>query len=131
MVLTILSLVVGYLTLSLSTALLYAPWMGSSHEMTPPFLAFAAICSLGFATLSGWLTALHLHRRTPKAPFAIAAQPSHRHSRYYGRRLATAHPNKSPRRGFLKRSLHFYVQSSMSRPMMRPKSEVFRVNRTA
>jgi hypothetical protein len=64
MVLTILSLVIGYLTLSLSTALLYAPWMGSSHEMTTPFLALAAICSLGFATLSGWLTAL-IAQRSP------------------------------------------------------------------
>jgi hypothetical protein len=59
MVLTILSLVIGCLTISLSTALLYAPWMGSGNEiMTPPLVAFAAIGSLGFATLSGWLTAL-------------------------------------------------------------------------
>ncbi len=69
MVLTMLSLVIGYLTISVSTALLYATWLGGAgHEMTPQFLAFAAICSLGFATLSGWLAALVAQR----APIAHA-----------------------------------------------------------
>jgi hypothetical protein len=72
MVLTILSLVIGCLTISLSTALLYAPWMGSGNEITPPFLAFAAICSLGFATLSGWLTALIAQRATVVHAIALA-----------------------------------------------------------
>jgi hypothetical protein len=73
MVLTILSLVIGYLTLSLSTALLYATWIsGAGNEMTPPFLAFAAICSLGFATLSGWLTALIAQRAPVVHAIALA-----------------------------------------------------------
>lgn len=63
MVLTILSLVVGYLTLSISVALLFTTWsVGVGQEVTSQFLAFAAICSLGFATLSGWLTALVAQR---------------------------------------------------------------------
>lgn len=63
MVLTILSLVVGYLTLSISVALLFTAWsVGIGQEMTSQFLAFAAVCSLGFATLSGWLTALVAQR---------------------------------------------------------------------
>ncbi|MEL6815694.1 MAG: hypothetical protein AAFP03_12885, partial [Cyanobacteria bacterium J06598_3] len=69
MVLTILALVIGYLTLSMSVALLYATWFSSAgHEVTSQFLAFASICSLGFATLSGWLTALVAQR----APIAHA-----------------------------------------------------------
>ncbi|MGC1309962.1 MAG: hypothetical protein WA885_22270 [Phormidesmis sp.] len=67
MVLTILSLIVGYLTLSISTALLYATWLsGMGSEMTTGLLAFATLCSLGFATLSGWLTAL-VARKAPVA----------------------------------------------------------------
>lgn len=63
MILTILSLIVGYLTLSVSTVLLYAAWLsGVSHEVTNQFLVFASICSLGFATLSGWLTGLIAQR---------------------------------------------------------------------
>ena len=63
MVLTILSLVIGYLTLSVCTALLYATWLsGAGNTITSEFLAFASICSLGFATLSGWLTALVAQR---------------------------------------------------------------------
>ncbi len=69
MVLTILALVIGYLTLSMSVALLYATWFSTAgHEVTSQFLAFASICSLGFATLSGWLTALVAQR----APIAHA-----------------------------------------------------------
>ena len=63
MVLTILSLVIGYLTLSVSTALLYATWLsGAGNTITPQFLAFASICSLGFATLSGWVATLVAQR---------------------------------------------------------------------
>ncbi|MEM9088307.1 MAG: hypothetical protein AAGC93_06130 [Cyanobacteria bacterium P01_F01_bin.53] len=69
MILTILALVIGYLTLSISVALLYTAWFsGAGHEVTSQFLAFASICSLGFATLSGWLTALVAQR----APIAHA-----------------------------------------------------------
>ncbi|MFK8186175.1 MAG: hypothetical protein AB8B99_22600 [Phormidesmis sp.] len=63
MVLTILSLVIGYLTLSVSTALLYATWLsGAGNTITPEFIAFASVCSLGFAALSGWLAALVAQR---------------------------------------------------------------------
>ncbi|MEM6598666.1 MAG: hypothetical protein AAF810_10710 [Cyanobacteria bacterium P01_D01_bin.36] len=63
MVLTILSLVIGYLTLSISVALLFTAWsIGVGQEVTSQFLAFAAVCSLGFATLSGWLTGLVAQR---------------------------------------------------------------------
>lgn len=67
MVLTLLSLVVGYLTISVSTALLYATWLsGAGNAITPQFLAFASICGLGFATLGGWLAAL-VAQRAPVA----------------------------------------------------------------
>ena len=73
MVSTILSLVVGYLTLSMSTALLYATWLsGAGSETTPQFLAFASICGLGFATLSGWLTALIAQRAPLTHALALA-----------------------------------------------------------
>ena len=62
MVLTLLSLVIGYLTLSVSTALLYAAWLSGGHTITPAFLTVASVCSLGFATLSGWLAALVAQR---------------------------------------------------------------------
>ncbi len=63
MVLTLLSLVVGYLTISVSTALLYATWLsGAGNTITPQFLAFASICGLGFTTLGGWLAALVAQR---------------------------------------------------------------------
>jgi hypothetical protein len=74
MVLTLLSLVVGYLILSMSTALLYGTWLssGADHVITPTFLAFAAVCSLGFATLSGYLTAL-IAQRAPITHATILA----------------------------------------------------------
>lgn len=63
MVLTLLSLIVGYLTISMSTALLYAAWLsGAGNAITPQFLAFASICGLGFAALGGWLAALVAQR---------------------------------------------------------------------
>ncbi|MEL6939281.1 MAG: hypothetical protein AAFO84_08825 [Cyanobacteria bacterium J06598_1] len=63
MILTLLSLVVGYLTLSISVALLFTAWsVGVGQEVTSQFLGFAAVCSLGFATLSGWLTGLVAQR---------------------------------------------------------------------
>ncbi|MEL7225110.1 MAG: hypothetical protein AAGL17_09620, partial [Cyanobacteria bacterium J06576_12] len=53
----------GYLTLSISVALLFTAWsIGVGQEVTSQFLAFAAVCSLGFATLSGWLTGLVAQR---------------------------------------------------------------------
>ncbi len=58
MVLTILSLFIGYLTLSVSVALLYAAALGSPKPEQTIFIAFAAIGSLGFATISGYLTAI-------------------------------------------------------------------------
>lgn len=73
MVLTILSLVVGYLTISISTALLYATWLsGAGNVITPQFLAFASICGLGFATLGGWLTALVAQRAPITHAIALA-----------------------------------------------------------
>jgi len=73
MVLTILSLVIGYLTISISTALLYATWLsGAGNEITPQFLAFASVCSLGFATLSGWLAALVAQRAPITHAIALA-----------------------------------------------------------
>ncbi|MGB3293815.1 MAG: hypothetical protein WBB01_12580 [Phormidesmis sp.] len=61
--LTCLSLGVGYLTISVATALLYGVWLsGDGHALTSQFLAFAAVCGLGFATLSGYLTALVAQR---------------------------------------------------------------------
>ena len=63
MVLTILSLVIGYLTLSISVTLLFTAWsVGVGQEVTGQFLGFSAVCGLGFATLSGWLTALVAQR---------------------------------------------------------------------
>ncbi|MGB7086763.1 MAG: hypothetical protein WBD47_14490 [Phormidesmis sp.] len=71
MFLTILSLIVGYLTLSLSVALLYAAWPGEII-LTHQFLAIASISSLGFATLSGYLTGL-IAQRSPLAHTAALA----------------------------------------------------------
>ncbi len=68
--LTGLSLGVGYLTISVTTALLYGVWLsGEGHALTSQFLAFAAISGLGFSTLSGYLAALVAQR----APIAHAA----------------------------------------------------------
>ncbi|NJM96493.1 MAG: hypothetical protein HC800_04130 [Phormidesmis sp. RL_2_1] len=67
--LTLLGLGVGYLTISMPTALLYSVWLsGEGHAITSQFLAFAAICGLGFSALSGYLTALVAQR----APLAHA-----------------------------------------------------------
>ncbi|MEM9153366.1 MAG: hypothetical protein AAGB19_23340 [Cyanobacteria bacterium P01_F01_bin.3] len=62
MVLTILSLIVGYLTLSINVALLFTTGAVTGQDIDSGFLAFAAVCSLGFATLSGWLAALVAQR---------------------------------------------------------------------
>ena len=63
MVLTILSLVIGYLTLSISVTLLFTAWsVGVGQEVTVQFWGFSTVCGLGFATLSGWLTALVAQR---------------------------------------------------------------------
>ncbi len=65
--LTLLSLSVGYLTISMTTALLYAVWLsGEGHTFTSQFLAFAAVAGLGFATLSGYLAALVAQRAPVK-----------------------------------------------------------------
>ena len=73
MFLTVLSLILGYLTLSISTALLYSTWMstvgvvgGEAHIVTSQFMAIAGICGLGFATLSGYIVGL-VARRAPVA----------------------------------------------------------------
>ena len=67
MIPTLLSLVIGYLVASVSTALLYATWLSSAgSEIASQFLALASICGLGFATLGGWLTAL-VAKRAPIA----------------------------------------------------------------
>lgn len=65
--LTCLSLGVGYLTISTTTVLLYAVWLGGEgHAITSQFLAFAAVSGLGFSALSGYLAAL-VAQRTPIA----------------------------------------------------------------
>ncbi|MBE9062601.1 hypothetical protein [cf. Phormidesmis sp. LEGE 11477] len=76
MILTVLALLLGYLTLSVSTTLLYAAWMsttsvsGEVHTITAQFVAFAGICGLGFATLSGYIVGL-VARRAPVAHTAV------------------------------------------------------------
>ncbi len=103
MLLTILSLVVGYLTISISTALLYATWLSSSgQEVTSQFLAFAAICSLGFATLSGWLTALIAQR----APIAHAIALTLMIAIIWGLYNFTGEPKQPPYRSLLNLSLN-------------------------
>lgn len=65
MTLTVVSLLVGALVVSTSTALLYAAWLsGAGDEMTVQFLTIASVCGLGFTTLGGWLTAL-VAKRAP------------------------------------------------------------------
>ncbi len=77
MFLTVIALILGYLTLSVSTAILYAIWMtslgtstnslgGEIPVMTSQFMAFAGVCGLGFATLSGYIVGL-VARRAPVA----------------------------------------------------------------
>ncbi len=77
MFLTVIALILGYLTLSVSTAILYATWMsslgtsaagivGEIPVMTSQFMAFAGVCGLGFATLSGYVVGL-VARRAPVA----------------------------------------------------------------
>ncbi len=74
MFLTILALVVGCLTISLSSALLCATWPGEAgNEMSLQLLAFASVCALGFATLSGWLTALVAQRAPMAHAIALAS----------------------------------------------------------
>lgn len=73
MVLTTVSLVVGCLTLSLSGALLYAAGLSSAGgETAVQFVAVASVCSLGFAALSGWLTALVAQRAPMIHAIALA-----------------------------------------------------------
>ena len=63
MVLTLLSLFVGYLVINIGTVLLYATWISSADsEIAFQFLVIASIGSLGFATLGGWLMALMAQR---------------------------------------------------------------------
>jgi hypothetical protein len=67
MVLTLLSLVVGYLTAQFSDALLMALlYSGPFDPMSAEFTAIILVCSLGFATLSGYLTGL-VAQRSPIA----------------------------------------------------------------
>ena len=69
MTLTVLSLLLGVLIVSTSTALLSATWLSSAgSEIAAQSLALASVCGLGFATLGGWLTALVAQR----APLAHA-----------------------------------------------------------
>ncbi|MEL6879488.1 MAG: hypothetical protein AAGM27_07875 [Cyanobacteria bacterium J06554_3] len=60
--LTLLSLGVGYLTICICTSMLYTVWSGTGHMLSSKFLAFAAICGLVFATLSGYLAAFAARR---------------------------------------------------------------------
>lgn len=75
-VLTALSLVLGFLTLSVSTALLYSVGMSAAstgaeaQTITPQLLvAVLGTCGLGFATLSGYIVGLVAQR----SPLAHAA----------------------------------------------------------
>ncbi|EDX84260.1 hypothetical protein S7335_1957 [Synechococcus sp. PCC 7335] len=76
MLLTVLALLIGYLTLSISTALLYSTWMsiaivsGETQGIPAQSIAIAGICGLGFATLSGYLVGL-VARRAPVAHAAV------------------------------------------------------------
>jgi hypothetical protein len=59
MVLSLLSLVIGYLTAQFSTTLLLGFLLSRPITATDAqFIAIASVCGLGFATLSGYLTAL-------------------------------------------------------------------------
>lgn len=60
--LTLLSLGVGYLTICVCTGVLYSVWGSTGHMLSSKFLAFAAICGLVFATLSGYLAAFAARR---------------------------------------------------------------------
>lgn len=74
--LSILAVGVGYFTLSVAVAVLYA--LGTEVTGDAPaglsteFFAIAAVVSLGFATLSGYLTAL-IARRSPIVHTAVLA----------------------------------------------------------
>lgn len=70
MVRSILSVLVGYLTLSVSVALLFSAWLsGAEHTVTNEFMTFAAVCGFAFAVLSGYITGIIAQR----APFAHTA----------------------------------------------------------
>ena len=73
MMLTVLALVVGYLVLGVSDALFYAVWLGDRNPSDGSFWAIAALCGFGFATLSGWLTALVAQRRPIAHTCALVA----------------------------------------------------------
>lgn len=65
-------MVLGYLTLSVSAALIYSVGLSvgeSAQIVMPQLLAVAAVCGLGFATLSGYIVGLAARR----APFAHTA----------------------------------------------------------
>ncbi|MEL6554248.1 MAG: hypothetical protein AAFQ63_12405 [Cyanobacteria bacterium J06621_11] len=62
--LTLLGLGLGYLTLCLSTQLLYIAYLsGEGHQITSQFLAFSAVCGVIFSGLGGYITAFFARRK--------------------------------------------------------------------
>jgi hypothetical protein len=61
--LSLLAMVVGYVTLTASTLLLYYVWM-QHHSISAQFLAFAALMGVVFSALGGYVTTL-IARRAP------------------------------------------------------------------
>lgn len=63
--LTLLGLGLGYLTLCLSTRLLYVVYLsGGDRTISPQFLAFSGLCGIFFALASGYISAFFA-RRSP------------------------------------------------------------------
>ncbi|MGD1895903.1 MAG: hypothetical protein ACFB16_03015 [Phormidesmis sp.] len=61
--LTMLGLGLGYLTLCLSTQLLYIAYLsGEGHSITSQFLAFSAICGVLFSAMGGYVAAFFARR---------------------------------------------------------------------
>ena len=66
--LTLLGLGLGYLTLCLSTKLLYVIYLssGENHRITSQFLAFSGVCGVVFSGISAYVAAFFA-RRAPVA----------------------------------------------------------------
>lgn len=63
--LTLLGLGLGYLTLCLSTRLLYVAYLsGGDRAITSQFLAFSGVCGIVFALMGGYVSAFFA-RRSP------------------------------------------------------------------
>ncbi|MEL7334157.1 MAG: hypothetical protein AAFN12_18055 [Cyanobacteria bacterium J06560_2] len=61
--LTLLGLGLGYLTLCLSTQLLYIAYLsGGARSITSQFLAFSAVCGIIFSAMGGYVAAFFARR---------------------------------------------------------------------